>query len=120
MKPKADLAASVAARLLNRAKQTGDEHQYLLTSYCLERFHRSQTSVTQAATALGISRAAVRKAISQRRLAAQRYGNVVLVSREAVQQYKQERAGGRRKPRRSRARGSEGRPSGSPLAARRR
>lgn len=38
MKAKADLAASVAARLLNRAKETGDEHQSLLTSYCLERF----------------------------------------------------------------------------------
>jgi hypothetical protein len=35
---KADLAASVAARLLNRAKETGDDHQTLLTSYCLERF----------------------------------------------------------------------------------
>jgi hypothetical protein len=33
-----NLAASVAARLLNRAKETGDEHQTLLTSYCLERF----------------------------------------------------------------------------------
>ena len=38
MKDKADIAASVAARLLNRAKQSGDEHQSLLTSYCLERF----------------------------------------------------------------------------------
>jgi hypothetical protein len=35
---KADLAASVAARLLNRAKQTGDDYQTLLTSFCLERF----------------------------------------------------------------------------------
>lgn len=32
------LAASVAARLLNRAKQTGDDYQVLLTSFCLERF----------------------------------------------------------------------------------
>jgi hypothetical protein len=38
MKAKADLAASVAARLLNRARKTGDEHQSLLTTYCLERF----------------------------------------------------------------------------------
>ena len=38
MTGKADLAASVAARLLNRAKSTGDDHQTLLTSYCLERF----------------------------------------------------------------------------------
>jgi hypothetical protein len=35
---KTDLAASVAARLLNRARQTGDDYQTLLTSYCLERF----------------------------------------------------------------------------------
>lgn len=38
MTTKADLAASVAARLLNRAKQAGDDYQALLTSYCLERF----------------------------------------------------------------------------------
>jgi hypothetical protein len=35
------LAASVTARLLNRAKQAGDDYQTLLTSYCFERFlHR--------------------------------------------------------------------------------
>lgn len=33
-----NLAASVAARLLNQAKQTGADYQTLLTSYCLERF----------------------------------------------------------------------------------
>jgi predicted nucleotidyltransferase component of viral defense system len=33
-----NLAASVAARLLNRAKETGDDYQTLLTTYCLERF----------------------------------------------------------------------------------
>ncbi len=38
MSGKTNLAASVAARLLNRAKQTGDDYQTLLTSYCLERF----------------------------------------------------------------------------------
>ncbi|HGY92611.1 MAG TPA: nucleotidyl transferase AbiEii/AbiGii toxin family protein [Planctomycetes bacterium] len=38
MSGKANLAASVAARLLNRAKQTGDDYQTLLTNYCLERF----------------------------------------------------------------------------------
>lgn len=38
MSTRANLAASVAARLLNRAKQTGDDYQTLLTSYCLERF----------------------------------------------------------------------------------
>jgi len=52
---------------------------------------RSLMSVTQAATTLGISRAAVHKAIQQKRLAAQRYGNVVLVGREAVLSYKQAR-----------------------------
>lgn len=35
---KTNLAASVTARLLNRAKQTGDDYQNLLTSYCFERF----------------------------------------------------------------------------------
>jgi hypothetical protein len=38
MTSKTDLGASVTARLLNRAKQTGDDYQTLLTSYCLERF----------------------------------------------------------------------------------
>ena len=38
MTGRANLGASVAARLLNRARQTGDDHQTLLTSYCIERF----------------------------------------------------------------------------------
>jgi hypothetical protein len=38
MSGKADLAASVSARLLNQARQTGDDYQALLTHYCLERF----------------------------------------------------------------------------------
>ncbi len=38
MSGRTNLAASVAARLLIRAKQTGDDYQTLLTSYCLERF----------------------------------------------------------------------------------
>jgi len=33
-----NLPASVAARLLNLAKQRGDDYQTLLTSFCLERF----------------------------------------------------------------------------------
>lgn len=33
-----NLAASVCARLYNRAKQTGDDFQTLLTGYCFERF----------------------------------------------------------------------------------
>jgi excisionase family DNA binding protein len=53
---------------------------------------RSMMSVTQAANTLGISRAAVHKAIQQKRLAAQRFGNVVLVSREAVSRFQRERA----------------------------
>jgi Nucleotidyl transferase AbiEii toxin, Type IV TA system len=35
---KTNLAASVAARLLNPAKQTRDDYRHLLTNYCLERF----------------------------------------------------------------------------------
>jgi predicted nucleotidyltransferase component of viral defense system len=38
MTGRTNLAASVAARLLDRARQTGDDYQTLLTSYCLERF----------------------------------------------------------------------------------
>ena len=38
MSGKANLAASVAARLLTRARQTGDDYQRLLTNFCLERF----------------------------------------------------------------------------------
>jgi len=55
---------------------------------------RSLMSVTQAANTLGISRAAVHKAIQQKRLVALRYGNVILVSRDAVQRYRQARAAG--------------------------
>ena len=33
-----NLGASVAARLLNRSKTTGDDYQMLLTSFCFERF----------------------------------------------------------------------------------
>jgi hypothetical protein len=35
---KRNLGASVAARLLNRSKATGDDYQMLLTSFCFERF----------------------------------------------------------------------------------
>jgi len=35
---KRNLSASVTARLLQRAKQTGDVYQTLLTSFCFERF----------------------------------------------------------------------------------
>ena len=38
MTAQANLAASVAARLLNRARKTGDDYQILLTGYCFERF----------------------------------------------------------------------------------
>jgi excisionase family DNA binding protein len=76
---------------------------------------RSLMSVTQAANTLGISRAAVHKAVQQRRLAAQRFGNVVLVSREAVARYKRERT----EPKRAGMRGgvSRGPSSPSPMAA---
>jgi hypothetical protein len=33
-----NLEASVAARLLNRAKSSGDDYQTLLTNFCFERF----------------------------------------------------------------------------------
>lgn len=36
--PRRNLSDSVTARLLNRAKQTGDVYQTLLTSFCFERF----------------------------------------------------------------------------------
>jgi excisionase family DNA binding protein len=67
---------------------------------------RSLMSVTQAANTLGLSRAAVHKAIQQKRLAAQRYGNVVLVSRDAVASYKQQRAQAERAPSGRRGHGS--------------
>ena len=35
---KKNLAASVAARLLNRAKETSDDYQRLFTNFCFERF----------------------------------------------------------------------------------
>ncbi len=35
---KSNLPASIAARLLDRAKRTGDDYQTLLTSFCFERF----------------------------------------------------------------------------------
>lgn len=38
MKGATNLAASVAARLLNLARESGDDYQTLLTSYCIERF----------------------------------------------------------------------------------
>ena len=34
---KANLGASVTARLLNRARTSGDDYQRLLTSFCFER-----------------------------------------------------------------------------------
>jgi excisionase family DNA binding protein len=69
---------------------------------------RSLMSVTQAANTLGISRAAVHKAIQQERLAGQRYGNVILVSRDAVLRYKRERGDGGRKSSNSRAQAAVG------------
>lgn len=38
MTEKANLAASISARLLNHARRSGADYQTLLTSYCLERF----------------------------------------------------------------------------------
>jgi nucleotidyltransferase AbiEii toxin of type IV toxin-antitoxin system len=40
-RPKSNLPASIAARLLDLANRTGDDYQVLLTRFCLERFlHR--------------------------------------------------------------------------------
>ena len=33
-----DLGASVTARLLNQAKERGDDYQIVLSDYCFERF----------------------------------------------------------------------------------
>jgi hypothetical protein len=38
MTEKTNLAASISARLLNHARQSGADYQTLLTSYCVERF----------------------------------------------------------------------------------
>jgi excisionase family DNA binding protein len=76
---------------------------------------RSLMSVTQAANTLGISRAAVHKAIQQGRLAAERYGNIVLVSREAVLRCERERAEGKQGGRRGH--GSRGELSTAALVA---
>ena len=35
---KRNLPASVAARLLNRSRQTGDTYETVLTNFCFERF----------------------------------------------------------------------------------
>ena len=78
---------------------------------------RSLVSVTQAANTLGISRAAVHKAIQQKRLAAQRFGNVLLVNREAVLRYKRERSQGGSQPSNSRASALDGRSTRPALVA---
>jgi excisionase family DNA binding protein len=80
---------------------------------------RSLMSVTQAANTLGISRAAVHKAIQQKRLAAQRYGSVVLVARDAVLRYKRERGESRNQASNSRAQAA-GASTGATLAGRER
>ena len=79
---------------------------------------RSLMSVTQAANTLGISRAAVHKAIQQKRLAAQRYGNVLLVDRGAVLRYRRERSQSGSQSSNSRAQTSSGASTGTALVAR--
>src|SRR6266540_4155133 len=78
----------------------------------------SLMSVTQAANTLGISRAAVHKAIQQKRLAAQRYGNVLLVDREAVLRYKRERRQGGSQASNSRAQAVGGASTSAALVGR--
>jgi excisionase family DNA binding protein len=65
---------------------------------------RSQLSVTQAATLLGVSRAAIHKAIHAGHLRAARYGNVVLVDREGVLRRRRDREANRRRRSRHRSR----------------
>lgn len=85
------MAADIATRAgVAEGLILGPEHQDKRKQVPADR---SLMSVTQAANTLGISRAAAHKAIQQKRLAAQRYGNVNLVSRDAVLQDKQEREG---------------------------
>jgi len=79
---------------------------------------RSLMSVTQAASTLGISRAAVHKAIQQERLAAQRYGNVILVSRQAVLRYKHERTEAGRSPSNAQAHAAGGASARTTVVAR--
>jgi excisionase family DNA binding protein len=79
---------------------------------------RSLMSVTQAANTLGISRAAVHKAIQQQRLAAQRYGNVLLVDREAVLRYQRDRSHSGSQSSKSRVQAAGGASTGTPLVAR--
>jgi excisionase family DNA binding protein len=52
---------------------------------------RSQMSVTQAADTLGLSRAAVHKAIKEKRIDSAQYGNVILVDRKSVERYRTKR-----------------------------
>lgn len=79
---------------------------------------RSLMSLTQAASTLGISRAAVHKAIQQKRLKAQRYGNVLLVDREAVLRYKRERTPSGSRSSTSRAQAAARTSRGTALVAR--
>jgi len=79
---------------------------------------RSLMSVTQAANTPGISRAAVHKAIQRKRLTAQRYGNVLLVNREAVLRCKRERSQRGSQFSNSRAQAPGGASTGTALVAR--
>jgi excisionase family DNA binding protein len=80
---------------------------------------RSMISVTQAANFLGISRAAVHKAIQQRRLKARKIGNLVIVDREDCEAYAAARQTPRseRKAQRSSARARAGSALGKPPLA---
>ena len=70
-KDQRNVAASVGARLMNRAKQTGDDYQRLLVSFCLERFlYRLGTSSVHDRFVLkGASGASRRRSTSSPRFA---------------------------------------------------
>ena len=67
----------------------------------------SMISVTQAAALIGITRAAVYKAIEKKALAARHIGNVTVVDREAALRYKEGRGAARHRPPVKRARRAE-------------
>lgn len=67
----------------------------------------SMISVTQAAEVIGITRAAIYKAIERKTLAAMRIGNVTVVDRRAALEYKDGRDATRPRRRETRARRTE-------------
>jgi excisionase family DNA binding protein len=110
------VAADIATRAgIAEGLILAPEHEDKRKQFPLDR---SLMSVTQAANTLGVSRAAVHKAIQQKRLPAQRYGNVLLVDRDAVLRYKRERRQDGSKASNSRAQAVGGASAGPALVGR--